>query len=442
MAMINAFNPDTVTGLADDDSALIARRRAALGPAYRLFYQKPVHFLRGEGVFLYDKDGDAYLDAYNNVASVGHCHPQVVAALSRQAALLNTHTRYLSEDIVAYAERLLATLPPAIGHVMFTCTGSEANDLALRIARAQTGAEGVIVTELAYHGVTEAVAELSPSLGEGVPLGKRIRTVPPPDAYRASGDLGEAFGDAVRAAIADMAKAGMKPAALLVDTIFSSDGVFADPPGFLKPAVAAIRAAGGLFIADEVQPGFGRTGAGMWGFDRHGVVPDIITMGKPMGAGHPIAAMACKPEVMAAFGSRARYFNTFGGNPVSIAVGQAVLDVIAQEDLISNAARVGAALMAGLRDLQQGDERIGDVRGVGLFIGVELVRDRASKTPDDALAGQIVNAMRERRVLISAAGPGANILKIRPPLPFSLANADQCLTTLKAVLLDMPVSQP
>jgi 4-aminobutyrate aminotransferase-like enzyme len=225
---------------------------------------------------------------------------------------------------------------------------------------------------------------------------------------------------------------------LLVDTIFSSDGVFADPAGFLTRAVQVIRAAGGLFIADEVQAGFGRTGSGMWGFARHGLVPDIVTMGKPMGAGHPIAAMACKPEVIAAFGEKIRYFNTFGGNPVSVAVGEAVLDVIEAEQLISNARHVGMILQEGLKALQQRDERIGDVRGAGLFIGAELVKDVASKTPDGALATAIVNGMREKRVLISAAGPGGNILKIRPPLPFSASHADQFLTKLQAVLHQLP----
>jgi 4-aminobutyrate aminotransferase-like enzyme len=437
MSMINAFDPAHISALGDAEAALVARRRAALGPAYRLFYEKPVHFVRGEGVFLYDQHGEAYLDCYNNVASVGHCHSQVVAAMARQAALLNTHTRYLSEDVVAYAERLLATMPSAIGHIMFTCTGSEANDLALRVARAQTGAEGVIVTRLAYHGVTESLAELSPSLGPGVPAGRRIRTIAPPDTYRRAGDIGEMFAADVRAAIADLAKAGMKPAALLVDTIFSSDGVFPYPEGFLARAVQAIRAAGGLFIADEVQAGFGRTGKGMWGFSRHHVIPDIITMGKPMGAGHPLAAMACKPEILEKFAGRARYFNTFGGNPVSVAVGQAVLDVMDQEDLIANAFRVGEILNQGIKDVQARDERIGDVRGAGLFLGVELVKPGASKEPDAALAHYCVNGLRERRILISAAGPSANILKIRPPLPFSPAHADQFLAGLEAVLHDI-----
>jgi 4-aminobutyrate aminotransferase-like enzyme len=434
MTMINAFDSSAASALSPEDAALIARRQKLLGPAYRLFYQNPVHLVRGSGVYLYDKQGQQYLDAYNNVACVGHCHPHVVKAIAQQLSVLNTHTRYLHEDVLVYAERLLALLPASLQHIMFTCSGSEANDLALRVARAHTGGEGVIVTRLAYHGVTQVTAELSPSLGQGVALGKSVRLVDAPDAYRGSADVGAALARNVKAAIADMARQNIKPAALLVDTIFSSDGVFADPVGFLAPAVAAIRDAGGIFIADEVQAGFGRLGAGMWGFARHDLEPDIVTMGKPMGNGHPLAAMACKPHVIAEFGAKARYFNTFGGNPVSVAAGQAVLDVIEGEGLIANAKRVGAQLMQGFADMAKRYEAICDVRGAGLFIGVELVSDRAQKTPDAALATKLVNGLREKRILISASGPHANTLKIRPPLPFSSANADQLLSTLDDLL--------
>jgi 4-aminobutyrate aminotransferase-like enzyme len=438
MSMVNAFNPDAMDKLSDNERAMIARRQKVLGPAYRLFYERPVHLVRGEGVHLYDASGNAYLDAYNNVASVGHCHPHVVAAIARQAATLNTHTRYLQDDILTFAERLLATFPAALGQVMFTCTGSEANDLALRIARAHTGHDGVIVTALAYHGVTESVAEMSPSLGAGVDLGARIRTVPAPDSYRGDPDVAARFAQNIKAAIAEMADSGLQPAALIVDGIFSSDGIFADPPGFLKPAVEAIRAAGGLFIADEVQPGFGRLGESLWGFARHGIIPDIVTLGKPMGNGHPVAAMVCKPEILAAFGARARYFNTFGGNPVSIAAASAVMDVIEQDHLVANAKSVGAALLSGCRHLQQRFTAIGDVRGIGLFVGVDFVCDCKTKAPNAALATHVVNALREKHILISASGPGANVLKIRPPLPFSHANADQLLTTFEAVLHATP----
>ncbi|MGJ7580375.1 aspartate aminotransferase family protein [Variovorax sp. RHLX14] len=421
-----------------DTQTLMDRRARALGPAYRLFYETPLRPVRGEGVWLHDADGKRYLDAYNNVASVGHCHPHVVEAIGWQASVLNTHTRYLHEGVLDYAERLLATMPGELAHAMFTCTGSEANDLAMRIARAHTKAEGLIVTRFAYHGVTSAIAGASPSLGKFVQLGENVRTVPAPDSYRIAPEaMGKAFADGVRAAIADLKAAGMRPAALMLDTSFSSDGIFTDPPGFIAEAVDAVREAGGLFIADEVQAGLGRTGDALWGFQRHGVVPDIVTMGKPLGAGHPLAGLAVKPEVLAAFGRECRYFNTFGGNPVSMAAGMAVMDVIEREGLAENAQRVGAYLRGRLRELTVRHPLIGDVRGAGLFVGVELVTDREAKTPATAETVRIVNGMRERGVLLSGTGEHANILKIRPPLVFSEGNADLLVETLDGVLRDL-----
>jgi 4-aminobutyrate aminotransferase-like enzyme len=412
---------------------LIARRNRLLGPAYRLFYEEPAHFVRGEGVWLYDGDGNSYLDAYNNVACVGHCHPQVVQAIARQAARLNTHTRYLHETVLDYAERLLATFPAEIGHVMFTCSGSEANDLALRVAGTCTGGTGFVVTETAYHGVTSTLVELSPSLGLPLAKDSHVRLVPAP---RPAGDhTGEIFARHVGDALDDMKRSGIRPAGLLVDTIFSSDGVLADPPGFLRPAVEAFRAAGGLFIADEVQPGFGRTGGEMWGFARHGVIPDLVTMGKPMGNGHPVAGMAARPELLAEFGARSRYFNTFGGNPVSAAAGIAVLEVIASEGLMENARRTGAYLLEQLRQLQSRHALIAEIRGAGLFIGVELQRGGIAGTPAPDATKRIVNRLRERRVLISAAGPHANVLKIRPPLVFGTEHADLLIERLDQALL-------
>ncbi|NOJ39334.1 aspartate aminotransferase family protein [Bradyrhizobium australiense] len=416
---------------------LIARRNRLLGPAYRLFYEQPVQFVRGEGVWLYDAAGDRYLDAYNNVASVGHCHPHVVQAIARQAAALNTHTRYLHETVLDFAERLLATFPSEIGHVMFTCTGSEANDLALRVARTCTGGTGFIVTANAYHGVTSALTELSPSLGHPLQEGSHARLIPAPG----SGDgTGEVFAQHVSDALDDMRYSGIRPAALLVDTIFSSDGVFADPPGFLRPAVEAARAAGALFIADEVQPGFGRCGSHMWGFARHGLVPDLVTMGKPMGNGHPVAGMAARPELLAEFGRRSRYFNTFGGNPVSAAAGIAVLDVIASEGLMENAQRTGAYLVELLSELQARHELIAEIRGAGLFVGVELRHGGAMGTPATTEAARIVNLLRERRVLISSAGPHGNVLKIRPPLVFGKEHADLLVDTLDQALAELSVA--
>lgn len=428
--MPNAYTPGAAP-LDPQDEARIARRTRLLGPAYRLFYEQPLHLVRGEGVWLYDRDGRAYLDTYNNVASVGHCHPRVVAAMAAQAATLATHTRYLHDGILDYAERLLALFPPALSHVMFTCTGSEANDLAFRIARAATGGTGIIVTDNAYHGVTLATAEASMSIGPATAPGPTVFPVPAPSTENYPAGIAIGLAAAVTAACADMAAKGIKPAALIVDTVFSSDGVLPDPAGFLAPAAAAIRAAGGLFIADEVQPGFGRTGGNMWGFERHGLLPDMVSLGKPMGNGYPMAGLVLQPQVIADFGSKARYFNTFGGNAVAAAVGLAVLDVIRDEALMANAATVGAAFAAGLRSLAQRHDCIGETRAVGLFLGTDILTDGQ---PDATRAARLVNDLRQNGILISATGPRGHILKIRPPLPFSLANVDQFLTTLDRVL--------
>ena len=431
--MPNAYQPGK-GALSADDLALVARRQKVLGPAYRLFYETPVHLVRGEGVWLYDPDGNAYLDTYNNVASVGHCHPRVVEALARQAGQFASHTRYLHDGVLAYAERLLTHFPAELGHVMFTCTGSEANDLALRIAAAHTGGTGLIVTENAYHGVTSATAAMSPSLGPGVDLGMHVRCVPAPDPARMTGDLGAAFAAAVQGAIDDLLLHGIKPAAMIVDTVFSSDGVFADPAGFLAPAVAAVQAAGALFIADEVQPGFGRTGAAMWGFQRHGILPDMVSLGKPMGNGYPVAGLVLRPGVIEAFGARARYFNTFGGNAVAAATAMAVLEVIEDEGLMQNAARVGAQFRAGLEDLAGRHDALGPIRAAGLFLGAEIVQAGDPLRPDPTRAARIVNHLRQARVLISATGPRGNVLKIRPPLVFSKDNVDFFLERLDAAL--------
>ncbi len=426
--MGNAFVPGAAA-LSPLEMALVERRRRLLGPAYRLHYERPLHLVRGEGVWLYDADGNAYLDAYNNVPSVGHCHPRVVDAIARQAATLNTHTRYLHTGVLDLAERLLATMPPALGNVMLTCTGSEANDLAGRLVQAHTGGTGFLVTRFAYHGVTEAVARWSPSLGEGVGPGPHVRLLDPP---RGGGDPGARFAARVREAVADLRAHGLRPAALLVDTVFTSDGNLVHPAGFLAPAVDAIRAEGGLFIADEVQPGFGRTGE-MWGFSRHGVVPDIVTMGKPMGNGHPVAGLVARPEIVASFAAKVRYFNTFGGNPVSCAAALAVLDVLRDEGLAENARAVGAHLERGLRALAARHPGLGEVRVAGLCCAVDTVQP-GTETPDPALATRLVNGLRERRILLSISGPDQSTLKIRPPLCFSAAHADRLLEALDELL--------
>ena len=433
MLKVNAFEASQAAALPAEQQALIARRQRLLGPAYQLFYDQPLHLLRGQGAWLYDSAGRRYLDMYNNVASVGHCHPHVVAALTRQAGQLNTHTRYLHEQVLDYAERLLASMPAALGNLMFTCTGSEANDLALRIAREFTGGSGVIVTRYAYHGITAAIAELSPSMGEHVAVSAAARLVEPPRSYPgASEQVGRQFAEQVRLALADMQRHGIRPAALLVDTLFTSDGVFADPPGFLAEAVALVREAGGLFIADEVQAGFARSGSHMWGFQRHDLVPDLVSMGKPMGNGHPLAGLAAQPQILQRFGRNASYFNTFGGNPVSAAVGMAVLEVIEGESLQANALHVGRLLQDGLMALAGRYSQLGEVRGAGLFIGVDIID--AEGAADGPAARRIINRLREQGVLIGAAGIHSNTLKIRPPLCFDVTQAQLFLQTLDNVL--------
>lgn len=425
------FDPAALPELARRDpraADLVRRRAAVMGPAYRLFYRDPVEFVRGSGAHLFDRDGYDWLDAYNNVPSAGHAHPRIAAAIAEQAARLSTHTRYLDESTVVYAEDLRSTLGGALdnapdgapANVMFTCTGSEANDLALRIATAATGGRGVLVTEHAYHGVTTEVAAISPSLGGTASVADWVRLVPAPGP-------GVDFAAGVRDGLAALATAGIRPAALVVDTVFASDGVHPEVGGFVD-AVAAVRDAGALFIADEVQPGFGRLGGdltspgGLWGFTRHDLRPDLVTLGKPMGNGYPVAGVLGRAEHIAAFADRGRYFNTFGGNPVAIAAAQATLDVVRDEDLPGNARRVGALLAEGLRALG----RFVEVRGAGLFIGAQL--------PSQAQALDAVARLRERRILIATAGADNATLKIRPPLCFDDADAGRLLDGLDEAL--------
>lgn len=413
---------------------LSARRRRVLGPTYHAFYDPPIHLVTGQGTWLFDADGNRYLDAYNNVASVGHCHPHVVAALSRQAALLNTHTRYLSELIVEYAERLLATCPAGLGHALFTCTGSEANDLAIRIAQHATGGSSIIATRFAYHGATLATAAISPAAGGAGVIGQVNRIIDAPETFGRTGDGAGRFLHGLRGALDDLRVRGLKPAALIIDTAFSSDGIYFPAPEVLREAASIVRGEGALFIADEVQAGFGRLGTGMWGFHRASLDPDIVTLGKPMGDGHPIGAAIVKPELVRRFSTDTGYFNTFGGNPVSAAVGTAVLDVIERENLIDHARDVGAYLRGELRGLAAHHPLIGDIRGEGLYVGVELVREANGNPPATSEAAALVNELAARRILIGRCGPEGNVLKIRPPLVFSRTNAAQIIGTLDTVL--------
>jgi|SRR5579872_3370054 len=418
---------------------LLERRFQVLGRHSPMFYEKPLHLVRAEGVWVYDADGRRYLDAYNNVPHVGHCHPKVVAALTRQAKTLNSHTRYLDETVINYAERLLGTFQKSLSKVFFTCTGSESNELAMRIARECTGNQGIISTAFAYHGNTAAVSQISSVFTPPERRGPFVRSVPVIDPYRErNGRDDEALTDAyiqdLRRAIEDFERNGVKLAGVLFCTALSSEGLPTVPRGYFAKVAEAAHAAGGLLIADEVQAGFGRFGSHMWGHDLHGAVPDIVTMGKPMGNGHPLAGVVTTSELMEQFTSRNMYFNTFGGNEVSCAVGLAVLDVLRDERLLENATRVGEHVLAGMRRLQEKHSIIGDVRGRGLFFAVEMVKDRQTKTAAPDQTKRIVNTMRERGVLISRIGLGDNILKIRPPMPFSIENADLLLSTLDDVL--------
>lgn len=424
-----------MTGNAD----LIARRERLLGRNLSLFYEEPVHLVRGEGVWLFDADGRRYLDCYNNVPHVGHCHPRVTEAIARQASTLNTHTRYLHEGILDYVERLTATFDKSLDAAILTCTGSEANDVALRMAQAVTGKTGVIATDHTYHGNTAAVSQLSTRMPPVGGFGGHVRHVPAPDSYRPlGGEPGDAFAAAftatVEEAIASLEQSPHGFSALIIDPFFANEGFPELPSGFLEGAVAAVRKAGGLVIADEVQPGFGRTGGHMWGHQKAGILADIVTLGKPMGNGHPIGGVIAGADTLNAFRKAFRYFNTFGGNPVSCAAGMAVLDVIESEKLIENAAAVGAYAKAGLARLADKHDVIGDIRGSGLFFGAELVTDRSEKTPASDLATKVINGMRDRGVLMGKLGIHQCTTKIRPPMPFTRENADLMLSTLDDVL--------
>jgi 4-aminobutyrate aminotransferase-like enzyme len=418
---------------------LLERRYRVLGRGSPLFYDKPLHIVRGEGVWLYDADGRRYLDAYNNVPHVGHCHPHVVEAIARQAATLNTHTRYLHEGIVQYAERLTSKFDPELSMVMLACTGSEANEIALRMARLCTGHRGILCTKFAYHGNTAAVAQISTVFPPPEGYGPDIRAVTAPDSYRDARQADGAVAPqtwlaAIQDACDSLQESGQGVAGMLFDTIFSSEGLPLVTPQFMAGAADIVRRAGGLYIADEVQPGFGRTGRHMWGYQAYGVVPDIVTLGKPMANGHPVSAVVARAELVTEFTSKVMYFNTFGGNPVSCAAANAVLDVLEHERLQDHARDVGDYTLAGLAKLAAKHDIIGDVRGRGLFFGAELVTDRGAKSPATVEAKRVVNAMRDRGVLLSRIGVHDNVLKIRPPMPFSRDDADLLLATLDDVL--------
>lgn len=416
---------------------MMERRNHLLGMGAPIFYEKPVNIVRGEGVWLYDDEGRRYLDMYNNVPCVGHCHPHVVDAMHDQAQTLNVHSRYLNEEVLDYAERLAHLHADPLTSVVFTCTGTEANEVALGIARAATGGQGFICSDAAYHGNSAEVGKFT-RVGQQAEdeRAKDVRAFPFPQRYRplrhgvTDEELTDLYLTELESAIESLEADGIPLAGMLVCSIFANEGLPSIPQGFMEKAAALVRAAGGLVIADEVQAGFCRTGT-WWGYEETGFVPDIVTMGKPMGNGLPVAGAAASSDLVDRFRKRKRYFNTFAASPLQAAAGMAVIDVIENEGLAANVDAVGRYLRDELRKLQDSCEQMADVRGHGLFIGMEWVADPESTEPDADGASEVVNRLRDKGFLIGSAGPLGNILKIRPPLVFRQEHADAFLTAFE-----------
>lgn len=423
------------------NAELIAKRARLLGPNVSTFYDEPVQIVKGEGVWLWDESGRKYLDCYNNVAHVGHCNPRVVEAIYRQASTLNTHTRYLHEGILDYVEKLTATFDENLSTAIMTCTGSEANDIALRMAEAVTGRRGIIATDATYHGNTALVSQLGqsnvPQVGFG--LDQYFRYVEAPDSLRIDDPDGTLFAEKVAEHIHSLKRSPIGFAALVVCPFFLNEGFPTQNSRWLKPTADIVAKEGGLLICDEVQSGFGRIGTHFWAHQKHGITPDIVVLGKPMANGHPVGAVVTSKDTMAAFRTKFRYFNTFGGNPVSCAAASAVLDEIEDADLQNNALKVGEHALNRLSRLAERHDCIGDIRGSGLVFGAELVLDKETKKPASDLTDYLVNAMRREGILHSKLGRYKNTLKIRPPMPFSIENTDQLFDTLTDVLDDAPV---
>ena len=445
-------DPNLILGIPGDrfpastltPTQILETRRKHIGPSLSIAYRAPLNVVKGWKQYLYDDEGRSYLDAVNNVTHVGHCHPRVVRAAQQQMVVLNTNTRYLHENIARFAERLCATMPDPLRVCFFVCSGSEANELALRLAKAHTKATDVICVEGAYHGNTTSLIDISPYKfdgpgGSGAP--PHVHKVMMPDTYRGpykADDLeaGPKYARHVAKAVEHIQNSGKRLSAFICESALGCGGQIILPDGYLREAYRAVREAGGVCIADEVQTGLGRVGTHFWAFETQDVIPDIVTIGKPLGNGHPLAAVVTTPEIAASFNNGMEYFNSFGGNPISCAVGLAVLDVIEDEKLQENALKVGAYLKAGLEGLRSRHPLIGDVRGMGLFMGVELVLDQETRMPAVKQAAFLVERMKERGVLISTDGPMHNVLKIKPPMVFSEANADDLIGALNRSLTE------
>ncbi len=446
-------NPNLILGIPAElfppteptKAETLAARRARIGGNLSIGYREPVKVVRGWRQYLYDETGRRYLDAYNNVPHVGHCHPRIVRAAQSQMAVLNTNTRYLHDNLTRYAERLAATLPDPLNVCFFLNSASEANELALRLVRAHTGRREMIVLEGAYHGNSSGLIDISPYKHDG-PGGTGapdwVYTAPVADVYRGAFKADDSLAGAkyavgVLAAIERMQAQGRGLGGFIAESCPSVGGQIFFPPGYLADVYKYVRAAGGICIADEVQTGYGRIGTHFYAFEDQGVVPDVVVLGKPIGNGHPLAALVTTQEIAASFDNGMEFFSTFGGNPVSCAVGLAVLDVVEEEALQAHARRVGEHLLAGLRPFAERFPLVGDVRGSGLFLGVELVRDRETLDPAAAEASYIANRMREEGILLGTDGPLHNVVKIRPPMPFGLANADRLVETFERILKEL-----
>ena len=419
------------TPSSNDLAHLISRRDRAFGAGAPLFYDSPLHIVRGEGVHLFDNEGRRYVDLYNNVACVGHCHPRVVDAVSRQVSTLNTHSRYIHEGAIAMAERLAALHGPQIESVLFSCSGTEANEAALRMAQMVTGRKGIVCTDKTYHGNSDLVSRLS-LVGTVQPESEAVHAFPFPQKYRpirpglSEDELCDAYLERLEDAIRRFEQSGVGFAALILCSIFANEGLPDIPRGFMEKATLMVHRAGGLVIADEVQAGYARTG-NWWGYEVSGFTPDIVVTGKPMGNGVPLAATATSRAILEAFRARTRYFNTFASSPLQAAAGTAVLDVIEDEGLRENVASVGAMLKQALIDRRGASAHIGDVRGTGLFLGVEIVKYGPDHEPDAELAFTLSNKLKNLGFLTSNAGALDNMIKIRPPLVFSHADAEEFL---------------
>ena len=423
-----------------DHKEILDLRSKYLGPSLSVSYDEPLHIVRSEGQYLFDAKGNRYLDCVNNIQHVGHCHPKVVEAAQQQYKKLNTNIRYLDETIVNYAKELTSTFPEGLDVCFFANSGSEANDLALRISRNYNQSKEIIVLDSAYHGNLSSLIEISSYKhngpgGSGTP--EHVHVIPTPDQYRGKYRGEECSGQYVQEvqnAIETIQNNGKNVSAFIAEALMGCGGQLILPKGFLKESFTKVKNAVGVCIADEIQIGFGRMGSHFWGFESEGAIPDIVTMGKSMGNGHPLSAVVTTQEIADTFNNGMEYFNSIGGNPVSCAVGQAVLDVIKEEGLQENALKVGSYLLEQLKNLQNQHDLIGEVRGRGLFIGIELVKDEL--VPAGAESQTIVNHMKDKGLLLSTDGPDHNVIKVKPPLVFNKENADELVKKLDETMIE------